>query len=124
MSYESKFFRQFCLGELKKLRFVWELENWKYLRLILEAGSILKLSERNICVNSDEIIIEVPDFDGALELTRFLPKSELHRTKIFQLTKIEGFGKNAILKKFEDGSKQLMNVEPNVYEEAFNKFVC
>lgn len=116
--YESKFFRQFLLGDLKKLRFIWELENLKYLASICESGI-----DNPICVNSDELVIEVKDQENALVLMQILPKSNMHRSKIFELKKLDGYKKNYLLKVFSDGSKQLMNVDPLYYDELFKKFV-
>jgi len=116
--YESKFFRQFLLGDLKKLKFIWELENIRYLAKICELGLA-----NNVCVNSDELVIEVRDYDEADRLIGSLPVSGIHRIKKFRMAKIDGYQKNYMLKSFQDGSKQLMNVDPPYYDELYVKYI-
>jgi hypothetical protein len=116
--YESKFFRQFLLGDLKKLKFIWELENIKYLAKICEMGL-----GNAICVNSDELVIEVQNYDEADRIVGLLPQSSIHRIKKFRVTKIDGYSKNYMLKSFQDGSKQLMNVDPAYYDALYMKYI-
>jgi len=116
--YESKFFRQFLLGDLKKLKFIWELENIRYLAKICELGLT-----NSICVNSDELVIEVRDYDEANKMVKLLPISLIHRLKKFRIERINGYSKNYMLKSFQDGSKQLMNVDPPYYDALFVKYI-
>lgn len=119
--YESKHFRQFLLGDAKKLRFVWELENLKYLALLCETNV---KDNNNVCVNSDEIVIECDSLQNARELIQQLPKSAIHRCNIFQIKKIdEENGKNFVLKILEDGTKRLMNVDPSLYDKLYTKYI-
>jgi len=117
--YTSKFFRLFLLGDLKKLKFIWELENTRYLEKICPF-----LSEHNsVTVNSDEIIVQVQDFQAADAFVTALPMSTIHRVTKFQITTIEGYAKNTILKTFANGTKTLMNADPSVYDELYTKLL-
>lgn len=50
---ESKYFRQFVLGQLRKLKIIWELETCRLLQKILK-----KVQPNMIVLNSDEIVFE------------------------------------------------------------------
>jgi hypothetical protein len=117
--YVSKFFRMFLLGDLKKLKFIWELENIKYLAKICPFLS----AHHFVIINSDEIIIEVQNPKDADTFLTVVPLSPIHRVTQFQITTIDGYAKNTILKTFSDGSKALMNVDPRIYDELFMRYI-
>ena len=117
--YESKHFRQVILGDLGKLKHLWELKNIKLL------NSFSKLGLNNpVTVNSDEIIIEVMDYMEADKIIELLSIPKGFRVKKFRLLKIDGFEqKNSVVKVFDDMSKALMNVHPESYDELYKKFI-
>lgn len=116
--YESKYVRQYVLGDLKKLRIIWEYENIKYLQKICELNL-----QNNICVNSDEIVIEVKDYDEADNIKKMIQLNNIHRVKEFQIFKIDGYKKNYMFKQFRDGTKMLVNIDPEYYDELYEKFI-
>lgn len=116
--YESKYVRQYVFGDLKKLRIIWEYENVKYLQKISELNL-----QNNICVNSDEIVIEVKDYDEADNIKKMVPFNNIHRIKEFQIFKIDGYRKNYMFKQFRDGTKTLVNIDPEYYDEIYEKFI-
>ncbi len=116
--YESKFLRQFILGDLKKLRFLWELMNLQLLSKFVDLGI-----KNNVCVNSDEIIIEVSDYCEADNIVKLLsPDPNVFRVKKFTLIKI-GDKKNYMLKLYSDGTKILCNVNPSDYPDLYRKYI-
>jgi hypothetical protein len=118
--YESKFFRQFVLGNLVKLKYEWEFLNLELLNKFLE----LKLNNK-VCVGSDELIIEVVDYDEADKIVNLLsPDPNIFRITNFQLKKIEGGRKNNLLKICSNGNIGLINVIPDDYHELYKRYCC
>ena len=117
--YESKWFRQFLLSDLNKLQVLWEI---KILNLL---KSIIALSlENKICVNSDEIIIMIDNYDEGDQIVKLVsPNEATFRIKKFQLTKVDGYGKNCMVKTFMDGTKVLVNCLPKDSNELYEKFI-
>lgn len=117
--YTSKFFRQFILGDLTKLKYVWELKNIKML------STICKLNLNNYtCVNSDEIIIMVQDYNEANTIIKLLDIPQGFRVKKFELYKIkDNEDQNYMIKRYEDGTQVLVNVHPPDYIKFYKKFI-
>ncbi len=115
--YDSKYIRVFILSDLP-LQALWEIKNYG---LLLE---ICKLNLENpICVNSDEIVIEVENCDEADKIAKLLPLDDTFRVRKFQLTKIEGYEKNCMLKTYSDMTKVLVNAHPDHYDELYKNLI-
>ena len=118
--YESKYLRQFIIGDLTKLKFLWELENLKLLQKVCDIGI-----NNLICVNSDELIIEVKDYDEADKIINELnPINDMFRIKKFRLQKINDYkNQNYLLKEFDDGSRALFGVGPDHHMKLYQIYI-
>jgi len=117
--YESKFFRQFILGDLHKLRFAWELTNLQLLSKFCD----LNLDNR-VCVNSDELIIEISNFEEADKIVNLLnPNLDVFRIRKFRLQSIKyNERKNYMLKIHDDDSRVLVNIIPDDFDGLYRTF--
>ena len=59
--------------------------------------------------------------DGIAKLVS--PDENIFRLKKFQLKKVVGYAKNCMIKVFMDGSKALVNCNPEHHNEAYQKFI-
>lgn len=117
--YTSKFIRQFILGEAKKLKYIWQLENTRQLHNVCSMNI-----DNAIYINSDEIVITIDNFEeGDKILSNMVINKSIYRIRKFTLKKIPGYSKNTMLKLFDDGSKGLINARPNEYAELHEKFL-
>ena len=117
--YESKWFRQFILSDLKKLQVLWEIKNLNMLKQVHDLNLI-----NTICVNSDEVIIFVDNYDEADKIVKLIsPDETTFRVKKFQLKKIDGSAKNCMLKIFDDNSKVIINCKPEDYNILYKTYV-
>lgn len=116
--YQSKFLRQFFLGPSNKLKYVWELENVQQLEKICQ----LNISNR-IHVQSDEIVIEVSNYEEADALLQRIPVPPIYRVRKLTLQSLPGYRKNTMLRLFSDGTKSLINAHPEEYEELYRRYI-
>lgn len=116
--YNSKFLRIFILSGLNKLQHIWEFLNLKMLSYILNIENISK----EILVNSDEIIINVKDYNEANNIMSKIStfqNFDIFRIRKFQLLIIDVSyrSKNYLYKLFEDGNKCLVNVKSEHFDK-------
>jgi hypothetical protein len=117
--YESKWFRTFLLGKCRKLQVLWEIKNLTLLQKVIN----LNIKNR-IYVNSDEIIIKISDYKEGRAIVDLLDDiPDTFRVRKFQIKKVTEYSKNCVIKIFENKEKRLVNVMPQDYIEAYNKFI-
>ena len=113
--YESKFFRQFILGNSDKLKYLWELKNIQLLEKICKLGL-----DNSICINSDEIIIQIQDYDEATQILSALQVIPLgFRVQKLKLHKIDYYVPNYMFKEYNNCNKVLVNVHPEDYDKLY-----
>lgn len=120
--YESKFMRQFILGDLLKLKFVWELINLKMMKSICDLNI-----QNSIYMNSDEIIIQVNNYEEADKLISIIPfDSKVYNVKKFTINSLPNNKKNYMIKTIINNNeitKKLLNINPNDYFDLYKKFI-
>lgn len=118
--YTSKFLRQFILGDLKKLKFLWESKIHMLMKDPIFESYVTH-------INSDEIIVEISDFES--QIFKLDLDMNIFRVTYFRLVSINDFDTfnqpnvNWLIKVFRDGTKRLVNVGPRDYPTLYNKYI-
>lgn len=123
--YSSKYLRQFLLGSLTKLKYIWELENLKQLQRLL-TSDVYNEKKNPVYVQSDEIVVLVNDYQEADRIIKSLNVDPIYRIRKFILQNIESLkgNKNRMIRLFSDGSKTLINVAADEYNELYKKYIA
>lgn len=90
---------------------------------------LAQICEKNldnfICTNSDEIIIQVLNFDEADKIINLVNIPSGFRVQKFQLHKIDYYVPNYMYKEYSNDNKNkvLVNVHPEDYDQLYKQYI-
>ncbi len=123
--YQSKFVRVFVLSNLKKLQAWWELKAAKMLRRICQAYP--KTFTISWLAGSDEMVVWMFDADDLIidTIISTIDTPPIFRVLTFAIQQIQepDASPNYAIKVYRDGSKKLVNIRPEHYNDLYRKYI-